>query len=84
MKQEELDKKIIGLVGTMAYLYRFLQDANALENINSSGQTVERLVRQPAECAYFIAEYSKTKVFGTHSLVLKVRDLGSPFYLSCR
>ena len=80
MRQEARDRRIIGLVGTMANLYRFLQDANALEKINSYRQTVERLVHQTAECAYFIAEYSKTEVFGTHSSVLKAGDLIRKFF----
>ena len=65
IKQVERDRKIIGLVGTMANLYSFLQDAHPMEKINSHKATVERLVRQTTECAYFIAEYSKTEVFGT-------------------
>jgi hypothetical protein len=64
MKQIERDEKINGLVGTMANMYGFLQDANPLEKIRSYEKTVERLVRQTAECSYFIAEYSKTSSFG--------------------
>jgi hypothetical protein len=66
MKQVERDDKINGLVGTMANMYGFLQDANPLEKIRSYEKTVERLVRQTAECSYFIAEYSKTNSFGEH------------------
>jgi hypothetical protein len=64
MKQVERDSKVNGLVGTMASLYGFLHDANPLEKIRSYENTVVRLVRQTAECAYFVAEYSKIESFG--------------------
>ena len=64
VKQVERDNRVNALVATMASMYGFLQDANPLEKIKSYEQTVERLVRQTAECAYFIAEYSKTESFG--------------------
>jgi hypothetical protein len=58
LKQIERDNKVNSLVETMASLYGFLQDANPLEKIMSFEKTVERLVSQTTECAYFIAEYS--------------------------
>jgi hypothetical protein len=64
MKQAERDSKVNGLVGTMASLYDFLLDADPLEKIRSYEKTVEQLVRQTAECAYFVAEYSKIESFG--------------------
>jgi hypothetical protein len=48
----------------MASLYDFLHDADPLEKIRSYEKTVMRLVRQTAECAYFVAEYSKIESFG--------------------
>jgi hypothetical protein len=64
MNQVERDSKINGLVGTMASLYDFLHDADPLEKIRSYEKTVERLVRQTTECAYFVAEYRKIESFG--------------------
>jgi hypothetical protein len=64
MKQVERDNRVNGLVVTMASLYGFLKDANPLEKIKSYEKTVERLVRQTAECAYFIAGYRKGGSFG--------------------
>jgi hypothetical protein len=64
MKQVERDSKINSLVGAMASLYDFLHDADPLEKIRSYEKTVVRLVRQTAECAYFVAEYSKIESFG--------------------
>jgi hypothetical protein len=64
MKQVERDNKINSLVGTMASLYDFLYDADPLEKIRSYEKTVVRLVRQTAECAYFVAEYSRIDSFG--------------------
>ena len=65
-KQLGRDKKITGLVQTMTNLYDFIQDTNPLEKIRSYQRTVERLVQQTKECAYFIADYSKTSFFGAH------------------
>jgi hypothetical protein len=64
IKGANRDNRVIGLVGTMANLYDFLQDVHPLEKVRSYRKTVERLVRQTAECAYFIAEYCKMDVFG--------------------
>jgi hypothetical protein len=64
MKQVERDSKINSLVGTMASLYDFLHDAHPLGKIRSYEKTVERLVRQTTECAYFVAEYRKIESFG--------------------
>jgi hypothetical protein len=73
MKQANRDGRIHALVGSMASLYDFLNDADPLEKIRSYENTVVRLVRQTAECAYFVAEYSKTESFGKH-LYLVHRD----------
>jgi len=70
MKQVKRDNKVVALVGTMANLYDFLQDANPLDKIRSYEKTVERLVRQTAEYAYFIAEYSNISAFGMPSSFL--------------
>jgi hypothetical protein len=72
VKQVDRDNKVIGLVGMMAHLYDFLQDAHPLEKIRSYRKTVERLVRQTTECAYFIAEYSKMDVFGAQYSLYRV------------
>jgi hypothetical protein len=69
-KQVERDSKINGLVGTMASLYDFLYDVDPLEKIRSFEKTVVRLVRQTAECAYFVAEYSRVASFGKQKYLL--------------
>jgi hypothetical protein len=77
-KQINHDDRIVRLVGAMADLYDFLQDAKPMEKIKSHRKTVERLVQQTAECAYFIAEYSKTEAFGVYfSVSFPVSDLWS-------
>jgi hypothetical protein len=43
----------------MAKLYDFLLDSNPMGIIKSYEKTIERLVRQTTECAYFITEYRK-------------------------
>lgn len=68
VKQMQRDRKVHGLIDTMASMYAFMKDANPLEKIKSYERTDGRLVRQTTDCAYFITAYVSESSFGKYCL----------------
>ncbi|KAF8169568.1 hypothetical protein K438DRAFT_1855195, partial [Mycena galopus ATCC 62051] len=60
-QQQETDEKLLKLVDTMADVHSFVEDTSFLEELQSKINSVEdktlAIVKQTAECAYFIQHY---------------------------
>jgi hypothetical protein len=63
LKQKDRDKRIIRLAGTMSDVLAFVYDVEPLKAIKAHMRTITLLIRQVAECGYFIAGYAKRKNF---------------------
>lgn len=64
LEQAERDMKIEELVHVIDDLYRFFLESKPMQKIALFKDTLQRLLTQTAECAYFIANYRKVKHFG--------------------
>jgi hypothetical protein len=59
IKQQETDAKLLKLIQTMVEVYSFVKDTeSAFEKIKPLEETVLAIVKQTAECAIFIQEYT--------------------------
>ncbi|KAF8622306.1 hypothetical protein AX15_007117 [Amanita polypyramis BW_CC] len=65
VKQTIRDKKVQGLIETMATIYHLLLESNPLEKVDSKSfrDIIGRLLEATIECAIFVANYCKTKSF---------------------
>ena len=61
----ERDEKIEGLGAIMADLYTYVRDGIEMDKILTYQKTLDKLLTQTTECAYFIADYRKVKLFST-------------------
>jgi hypothetical protein len=59
LAQIERDNRINRLICTVATLYELVLASHPMAIIKSYERTIERLLRQTKECAYFILEYWK-------------------------
>ncbi|KDQ54665.1 hypothetical protein JAAARDRAFT_112605, partial [Jaapia argillacea MUCL 33604] len=63
INQIALDDKVNRLAGVIREIYQAAIDADPLKNHGTIGKTLQRMLMQTSECAYFIREYAKTKGF---------------------
>ncbi|KAJ6616366.1 WD40 repeat-like protein [Mycena sp. CBHHK59/15] len=61
IKQQETDDKLLKLIQTMVEVYSFVEDTESVsQKIKRLEETVLAIVKQTAECAIFIQEYTGT------------------------
>jgi hypothetical protein len=63
LKQKDRDEGIIRLASTMSDIFAFVHDVELLKANEPQMKTIALLIRQVAECGYFIAGYAKRKNF---------------------
>ncbi len=62
--QIERDQKVDNLANVMQDLYQYVLELSSIQKISSYKKTLERLLTQTSECAYFIADYQRVALFG--------------------
>ncbi|PPQ69361.1 hypothetical protein CVT25_004753, partial [Psilocybe cyanescens] len=67
--QMKRDEKVDNLGRIMNDLYTYVIDACSVRKIMSFEKTLQRLLTQTAECAYFIADYQKISVFSQRAVI---------------
>ncbi|PPQ72263.1 hypothetical protein CVT25_000213, partial [Psilocybe cyanescens] len=67
--QIKRDEKIDNLGGIMNDLYTYVIDACAVRKIISFEKTLQRLLTQTAECAYFIIDYQRISAFSQRAVI---------------
>ncbi|KAF9564058.1 hypothetical protein CPC08DRAFT_816217 [Agrocybe pediades] len=74
VKQIERDEKVERLGVIMADLYTYIQDGIEMDKIITYQKTLDKVLTQTTECAYFIADYRKVKIFAQRAVVNTVSD----------
>ncbi|KDQ54654.1 hypothetical protein JAAARDRAFT_196547 [Jaapia argillacea MUCL 33604] len=68
INQIALDARINHLAHVIREIYQVAIDADPLKNHGTIGKTLQRMLMQTSECAYFIREYAKTKGFASRAV----------------
>ncbi|KAF4612891.1 hypothetical protein D9613_011113 [Agrocybe pediades] len=76
-KQIERDEKVERLGVIMTDLYTYIQDGIEMDKIITYQKTLDKVLTQTTECAYFIADYRKVKLFAQRAVVNMVSDADS-------
>ena len=63
LNQKERDDNLSHLIEVMADAYAFVLEAEPVKKIESQQRIVMVMVKQTAECSYFIREYATTTSF---------------------
>jgi len=66
------DEKIERLIQIVGDLYIYLLDGVSIQKILTYKTTLERVLSQTSECAYFIGNYQELKPFGWSSFALRM------------
>ncbi|KAF9548859.1 hypothetical protein CPC08DRAFT_342949 [Agrocybe pediades] len=69
VKQIERDEKVERLGVIMADLYTYIRDGIEMNKILTYQKMLDKILTQTTECAYFIAEYRKVKLFAQRAVV---------------
>ena len=69
LAQNDRDKGIDHLVGTMNDTYAFVYETEPLRKIESHERIIVLIMQQTTECGYFIRDYAKKKEFCTWDLL---------------
>ncbi|KAF9548861.1 hypothetical protein CPC08DRAFT_715559 [Agrocybe pediades] len=69
VKQIERDEKVEKLGVIMADLYTYVRDSIEINKILTYQKTLDKVLTQTTECAYFIADYRKVKLFAQRAVV---------------
>ncbi|KAH9477948.1 hypothetical protein JR316_0010181 [Psilocybe cubensis] len=77
LEQVHRDAKIEELIRIIDDLYRFFLESKPMEKIALFKDTLQRILTQTAECAYFIATYRKLKHFVQRAVVNVVSNADS-------
>ncbi|KAF9552231.1 hypothetical protein CPC08DRAFT_296570 [Agrocybe pediades] len=74
VKQVERDEKVENLGVVMADLYTYIRDGIEMDKIETYQKILDKVLTQTTECAYFIAEYRKVKLFAQRAVINIVSD----------
>ncbi|KAF9548858.1 hypothetical protein CPC08DRAFT_342951 [Agrocybe pediades] len=74
VKQIERDEKVEKLGVVMVDLYTYIRDGIEMDKIETYQKVLDKVLKQTAECAYFIAEYRKVKAFAQRAVINIVSD----------
>ncbi|KAF9564060.1 hypothetical protein CPC08DRAFT_816220 [Agrocybe pediades] len=74
VKQIERDEKVEKLGVVMADLYTYIRDGIEMDKIKIYQKILDKVLTQTTECAYFIAEYRKVKLFAQRAVINIVSD----------